>query len=40
MYETKENLKYYAIRIKDDYVSYIGNKDIDGGDYSGYEENE
>lgn len=31
MYETKENLKYYAIKIKLDYKEYIGNKNIDCG---------
>lgn len=33
MYESKENLKHYAILIKSDFTSYIGNKNIDGGDY-------
>ena len=33
MYESKENLKHYAILIKSDFTSYIDNKNIDGGDY-------
>ena len=33
MYESKENLKHYAILIKADFTSFIDNKNIDGGDF-------
>jgi hypothetical protein len=33
MYESKENLKHYCLLIKKDQISYIGNKNIDCGDY-------
>ena len=33
MNELNGNLKYYALLIKKDYLSYIANKDIDGGNY-------